>query len=163
MKHLTVDRRGYPVIATVDRNPKEGNFRSISERRKLALATFDWCAVCGLPFGDELRWQMDFQEGALPETVISGEAPVHEVCSLYAAQVCPYLFSPRSRLGDEARKGTVRDEVVRFAGFESTYAVFAQESGLQPGIYTLYFEHRGEADEFSHREAGEIRDRFAEA
>jgi hypothetical protein len=162
MKHLAVDRRGYPVIATVDRGPQEVNFGSISERRKLALATFDWCAVCGLPFGDELRWQMVFEEGTLPATVISGEAPVHEVCALYAAQVCPYLFSPRSRLGDEVRKGMVRDVVVRFAGFESTHAVFAHESGLQPGVYTLHFEHRGQAAEFSYREADEIRERFAE-
>ncbi|MCE7082966.1 SEC-C metal-binding domain-containing protein [Streptomyces sp. ST2-7A] len=163
MKHLAVDRRSYPVIATVDRGPQKVDFGSISERRKLALAAFDWCAVCGLPFGDELRWQMVFQEKPLPATVISGEAPVHEVCALYAAQVCPYLFSPRSRLGDEARKGMVRDTVVRFAGFESTHAVFAHESGLQPGVYTLHFEHRGQADEFSYRKAGEIRERFAEA
>lgn len=32
-----------------------------SERQKLALTTFDWCAVCGTPFADELRWQMVFE------------------------------------------------------------------------------------------------------
>ncbi|WCN05137.1 SEC-C metal-binding domain-containing protein [Streptomyces sp. M92] len=160
MKHLSVDRRGYPVIATVDRSPQEVNFGSINERRKLALATFDWCAVCGMPFADELRWQMVFQEGPLP-TAIAGEAPVHEVCALYAAQVCPYLFSPQSRLGDEFRKGSVRDAVVRFVGFESTRAVIAHESGLQPGVYTLHFEHQGQADEFSYHSPDELRDRFA--
>lgn len=163
MGHLEVDRRGYPVIATVDRSPEEVNFGGISERRKLALAAFDWCAVCGMPFADELRWQMVFQDGPLPFSVISGEAPVHEVCALYAAQVCPYLFSPHSRLGDEMRKGTVRDPMVRFAGFESTSAVTAHESQLQPGIYTLHFEHRGQADEFSYRTPDDIRGRFADA
>ncbi|MEW5542354.1 SEC-C domain-containing protein [Streptomyces cyaneofuscatus] len=162
MAHLAVDSRGYPVIATVERSPQEVNFGSINERRKLALAAFDWCAVCGLPFANELRWQTVFQEGPLPNGVISGEAPVHEVCALYAAQVCPYLFSPNSRLGDEARKGTVRDPVVRFVGFESTSAVTAHESGLQPGTYTLHFEHRGQADEFSYRTPEEIRERFAD-
>ncbi|MFJ4519214.1 SEC-C metal-binding domain-containing protein [Streptomyces sp. NPDC088816] len=162
MKHLAVDRRGYPVIATVERSPQEVNFGSINERRKLALAAFDWCAVCGMPFGDELRWQVVFQEGPLP-TAIAGEAPVHEVCALYAAQVCPYLFSPQSRLGDEFRKGSVRDAVVRFVGFESTSAVIAHESGLQPGIYTLHFEHQGQADEFSYHSPEELRDRFADA
>ncbi|MFC8131342.1 YecA family protein [Streptomyces sp. NPDC057302] len=163
MKHLTVDRRGYPVIATVERSPREVNFGSINERRKLALATFDWCAVCGLPFANELRWQTVLEKGPLPSTVVSGEAPVHEVCALYAAQVCPYLFSSRSRLGDEARKGMVREGVVRFAGFEATSAVTVHESGLQPGVYTLHFEHRGQAEEFSYHEADEVRDRFAEA
>jgi hypothetical protein len=162
MKHLPVDSRGYPVIATVERSPEEVDFGSINERRKLALAAFDWCAVCGLPFADELRWQMVFQEGPLP-TAISGEAPAHEVCALYAAQVCPYLFSPHSRLGDEGRKGTVRDTVVRFVGFESTSTVIAHESGLQAGTYTLHFEHQGHADEFSYHTPDEIRDRFADA
>jgi hypothetical protein len=34
------------------------DFGAISERRKLALAAFDWCGVCGLPFGAESRWQV---------------------------------------------------------------------------------------------------------
>jgi hypothetical protein len=115
-----------------------------------------------MPFADELRWQMVLQEGPLP-TAVAGEAPVHEVCALYAAQVCPYLFSPQSRLGDEFRKGTVRDAVVRFVGFESTSSVFAHESGLQSGVHTLHFEHQGHADEFSYRSPDEIRDRFTDA
>jgi hypothetical protein len=104
MDHLAIDRRGYPVIATIGRSPKAVDFGAISERRKLALATFDWCAVCGRPFADELRWQLVFEQGLVPAAV-SSEAPVHVVCALYAVQVCPYLFSPRSRLGDEVRKG----------------------------------------------------------
>ncbi|MFP1665933.1 hypothetical protein ACLCDR_31450 [Streptomyces cavourensis] len=162
MEHLTADQRGYPVIATVERSPQGVNFGSINERRKLALATFDWCAVCGLPFADELRWQMVLQEGPLP-VAVAGEAPVHEICALYAAQVCPFLFSPQARLGDEFRKGAVRDRVVRFVGFESTSTVFAYESGLQKGVHTLHFEHRGQADEFSYHSPGEIRERFADA
>ncbi|WP_069885807.1 YecA family protein [Streptomyces luteocolor] len=161
MQHLERDRRGYPVIATVERSTAGVNFRAISERRKLALATFDWCAVCGLPFGDELRWQVILQDGPLPTPEISGEAPVHEVCALYAAQVCPFLFSPNSRLGDEARKRTVRTEVMQFAGFRETRSVFAHESGLQPGVYTLHFEQAQRADDFSYRGAAGVRERFA--
>ncbi|MFF0011365.1 hypothetical protein [Streptomyces sp. NPDC005374] len=52
---------------------------------------------------------------------------------------------------------------VRFAGFESTSAVHAFESQLQPGVYTLHFEHRGQADEFSYRTPDELRGRFADA
>ncbi|MET8330057.1 SEC-C metal-binding domain-containing protein [Streptomyces sp. NPDC005181] len=163
MKHLAVESRGYPVIATVERSARGVDFGSINERRKLALATFDWCAVCGLPFGDELRWQMVFQEESPLAKAVSGEAPVHEVCALYAAQVCPYLFSPHSRMGDEFRKGAVRDVVVRFVGFESTKAVIAHESELQRGIHTLHFEHHGHADEFSYHSPDEIQERFSDA
>ncbi|WP_406426595.1 YecA family protein [Streptomyces sp. NBC_00147] len=163
MQHLERDRRGYPVIATVERSVEGVNFGAINERRKLALATFDWCAVCGLPFEGELRWQMIPQDGPLPTTALSGEAPVHEVCALYAAQVCPFLFSPNSRLGDEARKGATRVEVVRFAGFRDTRAVFAHESGLQPGIHTLHFEQSERADDFSYRTPTDIQERFAKA
>ncbi|MEU6551257.1 SEC-C domain-containing protein [Streptomyces sp. NPDC046915] len=162
MRHLEVDHRGYPVIATVDRSTEGVDFGAVSERRKLVLAAFDWCAVCGMPFADEPRRQSVYDNGPLPSALTSGEAPVHEVCALYAAQVCPYLFSPRSRLGDDMRKGTVRDPVMRFAGFRSTSAVTARESQLQPGVHTLHFEHRGQADEFSYRSPEEIRDRFAD-
>ncbi|MFF2601329.1 hypothetical protein ACFVVB_19855 [Streptomyces californicus] len=48
-------------------------------------------------------------------------------------------------------------------GFESTSAVIAHESGLQPGVHTLRFEHQGHADEFSYRSPDEIQDRFADA
>ncbi|MEU9015902.1 hypothetical protein AB0D12_40970 [Streptomyces sp. NPDC048479] len=150
------------MIATIDRSPQKVDFGSINERRKLALTTFDWCAVCGLPFADELRWQVVFQEGPLP-TALAGEAPVHEACALYAAQVCPFLFSPHSRLGDEFRKGAVRDAMVRFVGFESTSAVNTHESGLQPGVHTLHFEHQGHADEFSYHSPDEIQERFTDA
>ncbi|MFD7431203.1 hypothetical protein ACFV6Z_29750 [Streptomyces sp. NPDC059818] len=162
MEHLAADQRGYPVIATVERSSR-GDFGSINERRKLALATFDWCAVCGQPFAGELRWQTVFDEGPLPVAVVTGEAPVHEVCALYAAQVCPFLFSPQARLGDEFRKGAMREPLVRFVGFESTSAVFAHESVLQKGVHTVHFEHRGQADEFSYHSPDEIRDRFADA
>lgn len=164
LEHLGVDARGYRVIATVERSPGDVDFGSINERRKLALAAFDWCAVCGTPFGDQLRWQM-VQPGQVVTrgAVVCGEAPVHEVCALYAAQVCPFLSSSRARLGDEFRKGAVRPPQVRFAGFPATSAVSAMESGLQPGHHVLHFEHRDMAEEFSYRSPQELQERFASA
>jgi len=46
------------VISTVGRGEDGASFGSINERRKLALATFDWPAVCGFPFGDAPRCQV---------------------------------------------------------------------------------------------------------
>jgi hypothetical protein len=50
LAHLTKDGRGYPILATVSRSHSGVDFGALSELRKLALATFDWCGVCGLPF-----------------------------------------------------------------------------------------------------------------
>ena len=112
LAHLTKDGRGYPILATVSRSRSGVEFGAISERRKLALATFDWCGVCGLPFGTESRWQVAVtpaDDDRPLDQLEFGEAPVHEICATYAAQVCPYLSSPGARMGDELRKGKVRE------------------------------------------------------
>jgi hypothetical protein len=128
LAHLRVDPRGYPIIATTGQAPGDVDFGSLSEPRKLALATFDLCAVCGLPFGGELRWQVSFVEAeATAKTLISSEAPVHEVCALYAAQVCPFVSSPYARHGDGIRKGMKRPEVTFLTGFRRTARVFGRD------------------------------------
>lgn len=106
LEHLRVGPRGYPIIATISQEPGDVDFGGLSEPRKLALATFDLCAVCALPFGEELRWQVSFDEAmAKATTLVSNEAPVHGICALYAAQVCPFVSSSYARRGDEIRKG----------------------------------------------------------
>jgi len=96
---LPRDRRGYPVIATVSRHNDVVDFGSLSERRKLALATFDLCAVCGKPFGQGNRWQVAMTREVFDHSPATfNEAPVHEICALYAAQVCPFVSSPYARL-----------------------------------------------------------------
>ncbi len=117
----------------------------MSEVRKLVLATYDLCAVCTLPFRDGLRWQVSFDDelqhmGATPRF---NEAPVHEVCALYAAQVCPYVSSPHARLGDEMRKGRRRPETLVLAGFDRTARVQGHASELQVGTGILMFEMAG--------------------
>ncbi|SDN05133.1 hypothetical protein [Allokutzneria albata] len=78
--HLPVNPRGYPVIATVGRDEDTVDFGTVSEHRKLMLATFDLCGVCGLPFGEELRRQVGFRPEAVEITsgIEAAEAPVHE-------------------------------------------------------------------------------------
>ncbi|MFD0857293.1 SEC-C metal-binding domain-containing protein [Actinomadura adrarensis] len=163
LDHLVRDARGYPIIATVSRDGSTVDFGSISERRKLALAVFDWCAVCGRPFGDQDRWQVLLEEIREDMDVSSGgfgEAPVHEICGLYAAQVCPYLSSPYARLGDEERRGRRREALVRFMGFKRTSSVEAFESGLQRGERVLHFAHTELVGEFSYREPTELSERY---
>jgi hypothetical protein len=45
LAHLTKDGRGYPILATVSRSHSGVDFGALSELRKLALATFNWCGV----------------------------------------------------------------------------------------------------------------------
>ncbi|MBW4722144.1 hypothetical protein [Saccharothrix obliqua] len=124
--------------------PDRVDFGSISERRKLALAAFDLCAVCGHPFHDELRWQVAFEEQVLDmDPALHGEAPVHEVCGLYAAQICPFVSSPHARLGDQWRKGSRRPEKVLLAGYRRTGEVLGRASGLQTGHAVLHFDMGG--------------------
>jgi hypothetical protein len=127
--HLRADARGYPIIATIGQQPPP-DFGAISENRKLALATFDLCAIYAQPFHDELRWQVMFEEA--DENVETSGAPVHEVCGLYAAQICPYVSSPYARMSrGDGRKGERRPELVVLSGYQKTMAVSGKASGIQ--------------------------------
>ncbi|TVT61911.1 hypothetical protein FNH05_01970 [Amycolatopsis rhizosphaerae] len=144
LAHLRIDPRGYPIIAAIGQAPGDIDFGALSESRKLALATFDLCAVCALPFGEELRWQVSFDEAtAMAKTLVSNEAPVHEICALYAAQVCPFVSSPYARHGDDVRKGMKRPEITYLTGFRRTARVFGRRSGLQTSESVLHFETTG--------------------
>lgn len=162
--HLSRDPRGYPVIATVDRDSSGADFGSIDEQRKLVLATFDWCAVCGLPFRDEARWQflLHVPAGGSADAISSGEAPVHEICGVYAAQVCPFLSSPGARLGDDGRRGQRRPANVLAAGYASTDAVEIRPSGLQDGMYVVHFSHTSAIDQVTYSDRNELHDRYQE-
>lgn len=142
--HLRRDRRGYPIIVSIFQTQDEINFGALSEQRKLVLATFDLCGVCGTPFHDEQRWQVTFDDAIRRitdgEAARFNEAPVHEVCALYAAQVCPFVASPYARFGDEIRKGDRRPDKVVLAAFMDTASVEGISSELQPDKWILMFE-----------------------
>lgn len=133
------DRRGYPIIASVSREGDTVDFGSLSERRKLVLATFDLCAVCGMPFGRDTRWQVTMVSDGTDDDRVFSEGPVHEICALYAAQVCPFVSSPYARLGDQFRRGMKRPDEVYLIGYGRTSAVYGQNSMLQPGTGVLHF------------------------
>lgn len=74
------------------------------------------------------------------EPATMNEAPVHKICALYAAQVCPFVSSPYARLSDDMRRGQRRGGVVDLLGFRATADVIAIASELQPGDHILVFE-----------------------
>jgi hypothetical protein len=147
LAHLPRDDRGFPILATIDRTEKTVNFRSISEPRKLALATFDWCAICGLPFGDELRWQVGLTPLPDTETAMS-EGPVHELCALYAGLQCPFLAHANARLRLGERAGLTRGDAVFYAAYRSTRNLVVVSAGdeafgFQHGPAVQRFEATG--------------------
>lgn len=137
-EHLERDPRGYPILASIPQPPGDPDFGALSEQRKLALATFDLCAVCAMPFRDELRWQVRLSSDVEHP---SNEAPVHEICGLYAAQVCPFVSSPYARFGDDARKGMRRPARIVLSGHAATVRVYGEPApGEISGHTVLWFE-----------------------
>lgn len=165
LAHLADDPRGYPVIATIGRGKDGPDFGSINELRKLTLATFDWCSVCGLPFNGAGRWQVapgdDWKDRARDVGFVFNEAPAHEVCLVYAAHVCPHLSSPGHRMGDEYRAGQRRESRMHLVGFRRTSQVHALESELQPDVCILGFEQADLADEISYSHPEDLADRYS--
>jgi len=150
LSHLRRDPRGYPVLVTIPQSLDRPDFGMLSDRRKLATATFDVCGVCALPFaGDELRWQVSFApagEAPVEERVhiqqdpyLNGdafpEAPLHHICALYAAQVCPFVSSPYARHSRASDlRGRRRLDSVVLIGYDDTrFAAAAQIGGDLPG------------------------------
>jgi len=144
LAHLPRDHRGYPVLATIPRPAGLPDFVGLSDRRKLTLAAFDLCALCALPFtDDDLRWQVAFAEpgeGPLADRLrvqrhpsldsdVFVEAPLHEICALYAAQVCPFVSSPYAGPGDSPSEG-LRPGSVVLAGYD--YTVFVAAGDVSP-------------------------------
>jgi hypothetical protein len=71
----------------------------LSDRRKLAAATFEVCGVCALPFtDDELRWQVTFAQ--------VGDAPLAERATSFSitpSSAATCSTRPRSRAGGRRR------------------------------------------------------------
>jgi hypothetical protein len=165
LAHLADDPRGYPVIATIGRSVDGPDFGSINELRKLTLATFDWCSVCGLPFNGAGRWQVapgdDWRDRARDAGFVFNEAPAHEICLVYAAHVCPHLSSAGHRMGDEYRAGQRRESRMHLVGFGRTSQVHALESQLQQDVYILGFEQADLADEVLYSHPADLADRYS--
>jgi len=138
LDHLLDDARGYPVIATVDRDKDHASFGSINEFRKLALAAFDWCAVCGLPCREASRWQafwggdLSLTDDELENGPFFNEAP-EETYILYFRQVGlvdKFSYSHPDELADRYSSLLESEEIPELTAAEA-------------GLINLFNEHSG--------------------
>ncbi|MFF0451114.1 hypothetical protein ACFYT4_32830 [Streptomyces sp. NPDC004609] len=96
----------------------------------------------------------------IPEEVGLSEAPVHEICAVYSAQVCPFLSSQGARLGDDMRRGKRRETTVQVVGFSRTTSVEMFRSALQDGLFVLHFFHSEVIDSCAYSNPEELEDRY---
>lgn len=95
MKHLPLDRRGYPIFfgALVG---KDGTpfFTINDERKRDRMIEGDLCSICGKKLF-KFRWFAGGPRSAFDERGCYIDMPMHDDCVHYALQVCPYLSAPR--------------------------------------------------------------------
>jgi hypothetical protein len=94
MRGLPLDRRGYPIPATVliDDNGRP-HFTINDEVKRQALIKRDACPICGQRIIGG-RWFVGGPLSAFHEHGTYIDPPMHDECAHYALQVCPYLAAP---------------------------------------------------------------------
>ena len=127
---LPRDRRGYPIIATLRRDGQgNADFRMVDADRRFIVAAFDWCGICGLPFGDERRFVLYEPHPARRVDPISHtESSVHEICAYYALAVCPFLMSPKATVKQGPAAGMGNENLV-LAGYRNLLGVLDDPNG----------------------------------
>lgn len=162
---LETSRYGYPIMAAVDRLDGRAQFGTVSTSRLVTLATFDLCGLCGLPFGEELRWQVSTHIDAVSNLGsyrnAFSEPPLHKICLMYSALVCPFLRSPPARARDpESRVDTDLGSALVAYGLADTVGVAFDPSNSD---YQLRFLHAGLAETVRWDGLEELEARYREA
>jgi hypothetical protein len=103
MRHLELDRRGYPIPWNLYRDPDGRAHFQINDHvlNAKALAE-DLCPICGTKLFRG-RWFVGGPLSAFHPDGAYFDAPMHHECATYALQVCPWLAAPRymSRIDDK--------------------------------------------------------------
>ena len=112
IKLLTIDNKyNLPIMSVIGRNNGLGDFKYISDTRKIALSAYELCSICGQPLSGEFSTILAVEnENRDPKTIESTEAPAHVECLVYASLVCPFLLSPKSRYTEGERGGLKKHE-----------------------------------------------------
>lgn len=95
MRHLPLDRRGYPVpVIVMHTNSGEPIFAANDEGVRQQCFDEDRCHICGgkLPRG---RWLVGGVLSCCAEHGLILDGGMHEECAHYALKVCPYLAAPK--------------------------------------------------------------------
>jgi len=96
MRHLPVDRRGYPVPVIVVWNEGKPEFSVNDMDITARMIDEDRCSICGGKLFRG-RWLVGGGMSALGINGKFADAPAHDECTHYALKVCPYLAAPNWR------------------------------------------------------------------
>ncbi len=94
MKHLPLDKRGYPTIPLVMKDENGPKFAVNNEEVRQRFLVEDRCGVCGNKLY-RARWLVGGPGSAFLENGAYIDPPMHGECMHYALKVCPYLAAPR--------------------------------------------------------------------
>lgn len=95
MRHLPVDKRGYPIPwgVLIDDGGLPHFAINVEERRH-EMVKRDLCSICGSKLFRG-RWFVGGTLSAFHEHGAFIDPPMHSECSHFALQTCPYLAAPR--------------------------------------------------------------------
>lgn len=115
MQGLPRDGRGYPIPVIVQRD-KDGkpHFTVNDLNWVMNMLREGRCAICGQRLKNEI-WLVGGPNSAFHPRGAYYDGPMHEQCSTYALQVCPYLAMPSyyGRIDDKTIKpGKLPDHVI---------------------------------------------------
>jgi hypothetical protein len=152
-------------MAAVDRLDRRAQFGTVSTSRLVTLATFDLCGLCGLPFEEDLRWQVsthiDTVENPVDYRNAYSEPPLHKICLMYSALVCPFLRSPRARTRDpEGRVDANLGSALLAYGLADTVGIHFDPSNSD---YQLRFLQAGVVETDQWRDLEELEARYRQA
>ena len=95
MQHLERDARGYPIPFNIWRDTDGVAHFTINDHKKAALCVEEnRCPICGQSL-DKTMWFVGGPMSAFHPNGCYIDQPMHEECSRYALQVCPYLAAPK--------------------------------------------------------------------
>jgi hypothetical protein len=94
MKHLPLDKRGYPIIPLVIKDENGPKFAVNDETLRARFMAEDRCGICGSKLF-RARWLVGGPGSAFLENGAYLDPPMHGDCLHYAMKVCPYLAAPR--------------------------------------------------------------------
>lgn len=97
MRHLPLDRRGYPipVIVTTKGGQPQFSINDLDVTNRMIAE--DRCTICGGKLFRG-RWLVGGGLSALAHDGKFADAPTHQECVYYALKVCPYLAAPNWRV-----------------------------------------------------------------
>lgn len=102
MKHLKLDRRGFPIPWGVYIDQSGKPFFTLNDlARHKEIQKRDLCPICGTKLFRG-RWFVGGPGAAFMPTGAYLDPPMHSECAHYALKVCPFIAAPKfKRLGEK--------------------------------------------------------------